>query len=118
MVSNITFIRVCVVDTHKMLTVFGGNDARIGVVSWNGNILSSGSKECSIVSRDVRCNNIYSNNNIFTFSGYNQEVCGLKWSFDWTQLTSGGNDNKPIVWNIHSQKPLMCSNSHGADIKA
>ena len=60
-----------------MISLFGGHGERVGVVA-NGNILSSGSKDCSILSRDVRCNNIYNNNNILKFSGHNQEVCGLK----------------------------------------
>ena len=101
-----------------MLSVFRGQDARIGVVAWNGNILSSGSKDCSILSRDVRWNNIYNKHNILKFSGYYQEECGLKWSFDGTQLANGGNDNKLMVWNLHSQKPLMCSNAHNAVVKA
>ena len=55
---------------------------------------------------------------VLQFSGYNQELCGLKWSFDVTQLASGGNDNKLMVCNLYSQKPLMCSNSHKAAVKA
>ena len=38
--------------------------------------------------------------------GHKQEVCGLKWSFDGQQLASGGNDNKLMIWNLHSDKPL------------
>ena len=106
------------VNSHKMNCVFGGHDARVGVVAWNGNIISSGSKDCSILSRDIRCNNLNGNNNILKFVGHNQEVCGLKWSFDGTQLASGGNDNKLMVWNLHSSKPLMCNNSHVAAVKA
>ncbi len=32
--------------------------------------------------------------------GHKQEVCGLKWSFDDTQLASGGNDNKLMIWSL------------------
>ena len=52
------------------------------------------------------------------YVGHNQEVCGLKWSFDGTQLASGGNDNKLMVWNLHSSKPLMCNSTHSAAVKA
>ncbi|MCQ2819706.1 MAG: hypothetical protein MJ252_20770 [archaeon] len=49
---------------------------------------------------------------------HNQEICGLKWSFDGTQLASGGNDNKLILWSVHSNKPLMIACSHNAAVKA
>jgi cell division cycle 20-like protein 1 (cofactor of APC complex) len=52
------------------------------------------------------------------FQGHKQEVCGLKWSFDGTQLASGGNDNKLMVWDIHSDSPLMKSSHHTAAVKA
>ena len=39
--------------------------------------------------------------------GHKQEVCGLKWSFDDSQLASGGNDNKLLVWNMHQNSPVM-----------
>lgn len=106
------------VNAHKLINIFGGHDARVGVVAWNGNIISSGSKDCSIISRDIRCNNLNGNNTILKYVGHNQEVCGLKWSFDGTQLASGGNDNKLMVWNLHSSKPLMCNSTHSAAVKA
>ena len=106
------------VATHKLLNIFGGHEARVGVVAWNGNLISSGSKDCAIITRDIRCNNLNGNNDVLKYIGHNQEVCGLKWSFDGTQLASGGNDNKLMVWNLHSTKPLMCNCSHTAAVKA
>ena len=52
------------------------------------------------------------------FQGHGQEVCGLKWSFDGTQLASGGNDNKLLLWNLHSSRPIKCFDSHVAAVKA
>ena len=105
------------VNTKKLISSFSGHSSRVGVVSWNGNIISSGSKDCTILCRDVRCKN-NNENIIIKFIGHTQEVCGLKWSFDGSQLASGGNDNNLMIWNLHSLKPIMCNNSHLAAVKA
>ena len=105
------------VNKKKMISNYGGHTGRVGVVSWNGNIISSGSKDCNIITRDIRCKN--NNENIIVrYLGHSQEVCGLKWSFDGSQLASGGNDNNLMIWNLHTTKPIMCNNSHLAAVKA
>jgi cell division cycle 20-like protein 1 (cofactor of APC complex) len=98
-----------------MIRAFDGHTNRVGVVAWNNNnVLSSGSKDYNIINRDLRA----PNNSFSTFSHHKQEVCGLKWSFDGTQLASGGNDNKLMIWNLHSNQPLMNSSAHSAAVKA
>jgi cell division cycle 20-like protein 1 (cofactor of APC complex) len=105
------------INKKKLISNYSGHKGRVGVVSWNGNIISSGSKDCNIITRDIRCKN--NNENIIVkFVGHSQEVCGLKWSFDGSQLASGGNDNNLMIWNLHSTKPIMCNNSHLAAVKA
>ena len=105
------------INKKKLISNYSGHKGRIGVVSWNGNIISSGSKDCNIITRDIRCKN--NNENIIVkFVGHSQEVCGLKWSFDGSQLASGGNDNNLMIWNLHSTKPIMCNSSHLAAVKA
>ena len=105
------------INKKEKICSFKGHSARVGVVSWNKNIISSGSKDYTIITRDMRCKN-NDENIIRKFYGHNQEVCGLKWSFDGSQLASGGNDNNLMVWNLHSNKPLMCNNDHIAAVKA
>jgi len=105
------------INKKKLISNFSGHNGRVGVVSWNGNIISSGSKDCNIITRDIRCKN-NNENIIIKFLGHSQEVCGLKWSFDGSQLASGGNDNNLMIWNLHSTKPIMCNNSHLAAVKA
>ena len=105
------------VNKKKLISSYGGHTSRVGVVSWNGNIISSGSKDCHIITRDIRCKN-NNENIIITYEGHTQEVCGLKWSFDGSQLASGGNDNNLMIWTLHSTKPIMCNNSHLAAVKA
>ena len=80
-------------------------------------MISSGSKDFSIITRDIRCKD--SDENIVKkYLGHQQEVCGLKWSFDGSQLASGGNDNFLMVWSLHSNKPLMENKDHLAAVKA
>jgi cell division cycle 20-like protein 1 (cofactor of APC complex) len=99
----------------KISRILEGHSARVGVVAWNNQqTLSTGSKDYSIINRDLRqISNAYSK-----YLGHKQEVCGLKWSFDGTQLASGGNDNKLMVWNMHSTTPVMKSSHHSAAVKA
>ena len=105
------------INKKELICSFKGHSKRVGVVSWNKNIISSGSKDFSIITRDIRCKD-NDENIIKKFLGHQQEVCGLKWSFDGTQLASGGNDNNLMVWSLHSNKPLMCNNDHIAAVKA
>jgi len=101
------------INRAKKISSFNSHHERVGVVAWNGNIISSGSKDCSIINKDIRCKTTISK-----FLGHKQEICGLKWSYDGTQLASGSNDNLLMVWNLHSLKPVMSKNEHIAAVKA
>jgi cell division cycle protein 20 (cofactor of APC complex) len=73
----------------------GGHQARVGCLAWNNFILSSGSRDSTIIQHDVRIQN----HNTATLRGHQQEVCGLSWSPDGSMLASGGNDNKLCLWD-------------------
>ncbi len=103
-----------VVKNTKVRT-FIGHLGRVGSVAWNNpNFFSSGSRDKSILNRDLRESNQY----IQKLIGHKQEVCGLKWSYDHQQLASGGNDNKLIVWNNYSNIPILTFSQHNAAVKA
>ena len=59
-----------------------------------------------------------------TLQGHTQEVCGLKWSPDGTQLASGGNDNLLCIWDAAAsssagvQAPRFTMADHQAAVKA
>ena len=115
--NSFGFVEIYDINKKELITSFRDHLNRVGVVSWNRNLISSGSKDYSIITRDIRCKN--NNENIIRrFLGHQQEVCGLKWSFDGSQLASGGNDNNLMVWSLHSNRPLMCNNDHLAAVKA
>ena len=91
-----------------------GHTGRVGALSWNNWMLSSGSRDKTILHRDLR-----SHNNITAkLTGHKQEVCGLKWSWDGEQLASGGNDNMLVVWSAGSISPVSKFTEHNAAVKA
>lgn len=66
-----------------------GPSDRVGALAWNRHLLSSGSRDMTIVQHDVRV----AHHNVRTLRQHHQEVCGLTWSPDGEVLASGGNDN-------------------------
>ena len=103
-------------DTNhcKIVRTFGGHLGRVSAVSWNGSTVTTGSRDRMILSRDLRVKNAVTHRH----AGHKQEVCGLKWSFDGQQLASGGNDNKLMIWNMHSESAQAKFSEHQAAVKA
>lgn len=105
---------------NKKLRVMDGHSARVGSLSWNSYILSSGSRSGQIIHHDVR----ERDHVVGILSGHTQEVCGLEWSTDGKYLASGGNDNVLNVWQAvaggaHSESnPLHTFTTHQAAVKA
>ena len=99
----------------KMVREMDGHSARVSSAGWNdGNILSTGSRDRSILVRDIRAPEPYYSKLL----GHKQEVCGMKWSFDGQQLATGGNDNNLYIWGNHSNAPLARFPDHQAAVKA
>ncbi len=103
-------------DIHqqKQVRSVGGHTGRISSISWNNSIVSTGSRDRTILQHDVRA----AEESFATLAGHKQEVCGLKWSFDGQQLASGGNDNKLFLWSLQSSAPLARFSDHQAAVKA
>ncbi|XP_004928647.1 fizzy-related protein homolog [Bombyx mandarina] len=108
-------ISVWDVAVNKEVTKLQGHIARVGALAWNGDILSSGSRDRHIRQRDTRTPPIQLSR---VLQGHRQEVCGLKWSPDGQSLASGGNDNKLFVWSMHSTSPVQTYSAHVAAVKA
>ncbi|WAQ82109.1 hypothetical protein PtA15_2A422 [Puccinia triticina] len=101
----------------KRVRTMDGHESRIGCMDWNAHILSTGSRDRSIVHRDVRAADHW----ISRLNVHKQEVCGLKWNAQAGQLASGGNDNRLLIWDSvapANSAPLFRFNHHTAAIKA
>ena len=104
----------------KKLRVMTGHSARVGSLAWNSFMVSSGSRDGSIIHHDVR----QREHLIGTNTGHTQEVCGLKWSPDSKYLASGGNDNLVNIWSAEAgsigtgNNPVHILNEHQAAVRA
>ena len=106
--TNSGDVQVWDVNKMKRLRAFQGHSNRVGAISWNSTLLSTGSRDKNILNRDMRVSTPY----VSRLLGHRQEICGLKWSFDEQQLCSGGNDNKLLVWNAGCSEPVVKFNDH------
>lgn len=98
----------------KRVRTMEGHRLRVGALAWSSSLLSSGSRDKSILQRDIRAQEDF----VSKLSGHKSEVCGLKWSYDNRELASGGNDNRLFVWNQHSAQPVLKYCEHTAAVKA
>ncbi|KAL6524721.1 B-type cell cycle switch protein ccs52B [Orobanche hederae] len=112
--TNLGQVQVWDGNQCKRVRTMGGHQTRAGVLAWSSRMLSSGSRDRNILQHDLRVSSDY----ISKLSGHKSEICGLKWSHDDRELASGGNDNQLLVWNQHSQQPILKLMEHTAAVKA
>lgn len=100
---------------RKQVRELCGHTNRVSCVSWNGSILSSGSRDSTIANWDVRKRRDEAC--IATLNVHEQEVCGMAWSPCGQQLASGGNDN---MLAIHDTSFRLTNKvqAHTAAVKA
>jgi len=105
------------VNECKQLRSMNGHTDRVGALSWNRHILSSGSRDGLVVNHDVRV----AQHNVSTMLTHTQEVCSLKWNSEGSILASGGNDNLLCLWdasNSNTSAPRFKLTDHHAAVKA
>ncbi|XP_031565454.1 cell division cycle protein 20 homolog [Actinia tenebrosa] len=108
------------VEKQKRVRNMTGHPSRVGSLSWNSYIVSSGCRSGAIHHHDVRV----AEHHIATLQRHTQEVCGLKWSPDGKLLASGGNDNILNIWDASvntstlNETPLFSLSDHQAAVKA
>lgn len=102
------------VERKKQVRSMKGHLARVGSLAWNNHILSSGSRDQTIQHHDVRIQQ----HRIATLTGHQQEICGLAWSPDGSQLASGGNDNVCCIWDAAASTPKYSFTESSAAVKA
>lgn len=113
--TNHNEVQIWDVGAMRQIRSMKGHSGRVGSLAWNNHILSSGSRDSSIIHHDVRV----ANHITARLEGaHTQEVCGLKWSPNGQQLASGGNDNVLNVWDNMNTTPRYSISHHQAAVKA
>ena len=105
------------VEASKQLRTMDGHTERVGALSWNRHILSTGGRDSIIVNHDVRV----AQHKVATLSGHSQEVCGLAWNPGGTTLASGANDNTLCLWDAATTSTSRARHTltdHQAAVKA
>ncbi|KAL2913469.1 WD repeat-containing protein slp1 [Polyrhizophydium stewartii] len=102
------------VDSASKVRTMRGRNSRVGVLSWDRHIVSSGARDGSIWHHDVRV----ANHKVAELLGHSSEICGLKWRPDGQMLASGGNDNLVNIWDVRSTTPRFTKSEHMAAVKA
>ncbi|MCO5577173.1 hypothetical protein L7F22_030997 [Adiantum nelumboides] len=112
--TNLGEVQIWDAARCKKVRTMGGHRTRVGCLAWSSNILSSGSRDRSILQRDIRVQDDF----VSKLTGHKSEVCGLKWSYDDRELASGGNDNQLLVWGPQGTQPMLRFSEHTAAVKA
>lgn len=89
------------------------HNSRISTITWNQNLLTSGSKSGDIAHVDIRTNKK-------TIARVHKgEICSLSWSKNNVQLASGGNDDLIKIYDYRKLvTPLFVLTGHKSAIKA
>ncbi|GME92976.1 unnamed protein product [Ambrosiozyma monospora] len=112
--TNTGLVQIWDATTSKCTRVMTGHSSRASSLAWNQHILTSGSRDRSILHRDVREPAHF----MKRLQQHQQEVCGLKWNIEENKLASGGNDNMLNVWDGLNEEPLYSFREHQAAVKA
>lgn len=106
-------VRVYDVEKCTEIKTIKAHTDRVSSLAWNGYVLTTGSRDSSIIQHDMRIQDYF-----VKYTGHDQEVCGLKWNNEGTMLASGGNDNKVCLWELTNTNPVRTFNDHKAAVKA
>lgn len=107
--TNSNVVQLWDVEAGKQVRSMDGHSSRVGALAWNNHILTSGSRDTTIINHDVRVQNHI----VGKMDTHEQEVCGLAWSPDGQYLASGANDNRLCIWDLASSTSSMnCQPKH------
>lgn len=107
------------VQAEKQVRSMTGHSSRVSSLAWNQHLLTSGSRDTTILNHDVRIQDHI----VGKMTNHTQEVCGLSWSPDGQFLASGANDNTLSIYDYAStltmnSQPKFTFTDHQAAVKA
>ncbi|KAF2274611.1 WD40 repeat-like protein [Westerdykella ornata] len=82
------------VQSQRRMRIFADHIFRVGALSWDEHILSSGSRDHTLVHHDVR-----QRREVTFVSAHIGEICGVRWSPGTGHLATGSNDNYVKIWD-------------------
>lgn len=106
-------VKLIDVENKSEVRKIHSHSDRVSALAFNNYVLTSGSRDCSIINHDLRTSNYF-----VRYLKHTQEVCGLRWNLDYNVLASGGNDNKVCIWPIADNSPIFEFNEHKSAVKA
>jgi cell division cycle protein 20 (cofactor of APC complex) len=106
--TNDNVVQLWDVQAGRQVRTLRGHTGRIGALAWNQHMLSSGSKDTTVLNHDVRIQNHV----VGRMTHHTQEVCGLAWSPDGSYLASGANDNTLCIMDQASMMSLDAQPKH------
>ncbi|XP_017070444.1 fizzy-related protein homolog [Drosophila eugracilis] len=109
------YVTIWDAERQKQINRLEGHSGRVTALAWRGNNLASGSRDRSILQRDVRTPPRHITR---CLRGHKLEVCGLQWSPSNRYLASGGSDNQLLVWTDDWPEPIYSFDEHKAVVKA
>lgn len=115
--TNEGVINLWDVEREAQVRVFRDHCDRVSCASWHGAILSTGSHDKSIINWDVRIRDA----RISAYHGHHEEVNGIAYNVDGSQLVSGGADRLINLWDTATRQPILLGggdDTHMASIKA
>ncbi|CAJ0649257.1 4848_t:CDS:2 [Entrophospora sp. SA101] len=107
-------VQIWDLKTLTKIRDMNGHMKRVGTLSWNNNIITSGSGDKFIMHKDIRCQQDY----VQIFPGHASEVFIIKWSIEGNQLASGSNLNELFIWENRKHNPIYSLRGHTAAIRA
>jgi len=88
-------------ETQKVTQKLKGHKTKPGCLSWNQNLLTSGSLDGYILHHDVRSPSCF-----LTTKGHTKGVCSLDWDPSGRYCASGSTDNSVKIWSLDTKEPL------------
>lgn len=106
-------IEIWDIRAQSIVSSVSGHSTRVACMDWKNENLASGGLDATIHIHDTRTQQA-----VKTYNTHTEEVCGLKYSPDGSQLASGGNDNLLCIFNCNGLNENLILKHHKAAVKA